>query len=267
MAQIAQLQENQADARTGLKSLNRLNNNAQNSMKDAKVQLDAARDKLDASGAKLAKAKADLAVVKAESEVKFAESNKEIEEGTAEYNTAKAEFDAKKADGEAELENAKEQVIRAENQIDRLSKPSLYVLDRSKLYSYADYAATADRMDAIARLFPIFFFSVAALVCLTTMTRMVDEQRGTIGTFKALGYTNAEIAFKYVNYSVLASALGGTAGVMIGIRVFPKIIFDSWSMMYTLPPIKEIPQYPLMVWTVLAGIAVTTFRSLCFLQE
>ena len=260
-AQIATLLENREEAKTSLADLNELNNSAKNSMSDAKAQLDAANSKLAASRVKLGKAKSDLTKAKKEAEASFAAAEQQIAEGTAEYEAAKTEFNAKKADGEAKLDDAKEQVIRAENQIESLTKPSFYVLDRSKLYSYADYAATADRMDAIARLFPLFFFFVAALVCLTTMTRMVDEQRGTIGTFKALGYSNAEIIFKYANYAVLASALGGILGVNVGIRIFPRIIFDSWSMMYTLPPMQEVPQILLMVLTVMAGIAVTTISA------
>ncbi|MEA4888652.1 MAG: FtsX-like permease family protein [Clostridiaceae bacterium] len=260
-SQIDTLKGNQSDAKKGLADLNNLNNSAKQSMKDAKTQLATSKAKLNAAKAKLAKAKADLAAAKVEAEEKFAAAEKQIAEGTTEYQAAKEEFDTKKAEGEAELEDAKEQVIRAENKIDALSKPSFYVLDRTKLYSYADYAATADRMDGIAKLLPVFFFLVAALVCLTTMTRMVDEQRGTIGAFKALGYTNREIAFKYVSYAVIASALGGTLGVFAGIKVFPRIIFDSWSMMYTLPPMQETPQVLLMVLTVLAGMAITTFAA------
>lgn len=256
--QINTLKANQKDARTGLAELNSLNSSAKQSMQDAESQLAAAKAKLDESRAKLEKAKADLAQAKADAAVKFAAAEKDIAEGTAEYNSAKADFDAKKAEGDAQIEDAKAQVIRGENKIELLSKPNYYVLDRTKLYSYADYSATADQMDAIARIFPVFFFFVAILVCLTTMTRMVDEQRGTIGTFKALGYKKREIVSKYVNYAALASVIGGVAGVIIGVRVFPEIIFNAWSMMYTLPAMTPVPQIPLMALSVVFGIAVTT---------
>lgn len=257
-SQIATLQGNQTSAQTGLDQLTRLNTAAQTSLADAETQLATAKAKLKAARAKLDKAKADLAQAKEDAEIKFAAAEKDIAEGTLEYDAAKKDFDIKKADGEAQIEDGKEQVIRGEDQIERLSKPGYYVLDRNKLYSYADYAATADRMDAIAKIFPLFFLCVAVLVCLTTMTRMVDEQRGTIGTFKALGYRNSEIVYKYVNYAALASTFGGVFGVIIGLKIFPKVIFDSWSMMYTLPPMIETPQLPLMVLTVIVGITVTT---------
>ena len=81
---------------------------------------------------------------------------------------------------------------------------------------------------------------------------MVDEQRGTIGAFKALGYNKSEIVFKYVFYSTLASTMGGVLGVNIGVMIFPRVIFDSWSMMYTLPPMQAVPQTFLMITTVIA---------------
>lgn len=111
---------------------------------------------------------------------------------------------------------------------------SWYVLDRNSHFSYVDYGNCADRMDAIARVFPVFFYLVAALVCLTTMTRMVDEQRGQIGTMKALGYGKISIAMKYMTYAVLASLFGGVAGCFIGLNTFPGIIFRAWGIAYTI---------------------------------
>ena len=107
------------------------------------------------------------------------------------------------------------------------------MLDRSHHYSYVDYEKTADQIDRIAKIFPVFFFIVAGLVCLTTMTRMVDEQRVTIGVYKALGYRSRSIALKYVLYAAVASLFGGVLGVIIGMRVFPEVIYKSWSMLYT----------------------------------
>lgn len=258
---LVTLQNNRSSARSSVKQLNDAEATAKSTLASSKKQLDNAKAQLAQSRAELAQAKKDLAAAKKDAAAKFAKAEQDLADGNAEYDAAKADFDLQKADGQAQIDSAKEQVIRAESDIERLSRPTLYVLDRTKLYSYADYAATADRMDAIARLFPIFFFAVAALVCLTTMTRMVDEERGTIGTFKALGYTDPEIVLKYVTYAILASALGGILGVIVGINVLPEIIFNAWSIMYTLPAMSAVPQYALMAWTVLAGIAVTTVSA------
>ncbi|MBQ4283063.1 MAG: ABC transporter permease, partial [Lachnospira sp.] len=112
-----------------------------------------------------------------------------------------------------------------------------YVLDRDSHYSFRDYQSSADKMETIASVFPVFFMLIAALVCLTTMTRMVEEQRELIGTFKALGYKKSSIAFKYIIYSLVASLTGGIAGCAVGIKIFPVIIYYCWGIMYDLPDI------------------------------
>jgi len=248
-------------AGNGINTITGLNDYAQSQMKSAETQLNSARSKLNAAERELQAGKNELASEKRTAEAQFLAAETALEEGRVQYDEGKKEFDIKKAEGEKALQDGREQIIRAENEIERLAKPSWYVLDRMKLYSYADYAATADRMDAVASLFPVFFFAVAALVCLTTMTRMVDEQRASIGVYKALGYSNNAIAFKYVNYAAIASIFGGILGAIIGIQVFPKIIFNSWSMMYNLPPMLETRQTLLIVLTVLAGFLVTTLTA------
>lgn len=136
-----------------------------------------------------------------------------------------------------------------------------YVLDRNSHYSYRDYGQCADRMSNIAKVFPVFFIFVAALVCLTTMTRMVDEQRGTIGTLKALGYSKFAIAFKYISYSLSASLLGGVVGCIIGLRVFPTVIYTSWNIVYSLPPISYADQTVLSVIAVASMSGITTLAA------
>ncbi len=248
-------------ANDGINTITGLNDYAKDSMESAGNQLAIARNTLNKARKDLNQAKSQLASEKQTANAQFAEAEATLAAGQIEYDAGKAELDQKKAEGAKLIQDGKEKIIRAENEIEKLSKPSWYVLDRTKLYSYADYAATADRMDAIAKLFPVFFFAVAALVCLTTMTRMVDEQRNAIGTYKALGYSNSSIAFKYVNYAALASVLGGVLGVIVGVKVFPKIIFDSWAMMYALPPMQEVVQIPLMVSTVIVGAFATTVTA------
>jgi putative ABC transport system permease protein len=227
---------------------------AQSQLQRAASQLNAARTQLNQTRA----ARDQLA---ATAPAKFAAAEQAIADGQTQYDAASATFEAKKAEGAKRLEDAQAKIIRSEDDIAALAEPTWYVLDRTSVYSYADYASTADRMDAIAALFPVFFFAVAALVCLTTMTRMVDEQRTSIGTYKALGYSPAAIAFKYVSYAALASALGGVVGVAVGIRVFPRIIFNSWAMMYELPPMSETPQWPLLVLTVVVATVLITATS------
>lgn len=136
-----------------------------------------------------------------------------------------------------------------------------YVYDRNSHFSYVDYGNCGDRMDAIAKVFPVFFYLVAALVCLSTMTRMVDEQRGNIGTMKALGYNKARIAMKYIIYAAAASLTGGAAGCMIGLATFPRIIFSSWNIVYTVDKMTAEPQPLLCVISIAAAVFVTVAAS------
>lgn len=172
------------------------------------------------------------------------QGQKDLEDGLAQIETAKKQI----ADSEKELAENEEKIEKEQQkglkEIEKNEKnlnsldAKWIVLDRNSHYSYRDYEACADRMDGIASVFPVFFFLVAALVCMTTMTRMVDEQRTEIGTLKALGYTKFQIAFKYLAYAFLAAVLGSVIGCTIGMFVFPYIIFYAWNTMYTIETIQ-----------------------------
>lgn len=137
-----------------------------------------------------------------------------------------------------------------------------YVLTRESSYSFRDYESSANRMKAIAAVFPLFFIIVAGLVCLTTMTRMVEEERGLIGTYKALGYGKATIALKYVIYAFLASLTGAVIGCAAGLRLFPYIIYESWNIIYQMPAIKYASHTILSVVAVASLILVTLIATL-----
>lgn len=137
-----------------------------------------------------------------------------------------------------------------------------YVLTRESSYSFRDYESSANRMKAIATVFPLFFIIVAGLVCLTTMTRMVEEERGLIGTYKALGYGKATIALKYVIYAFLASLTGAVIGCAAGLRLFQYIIYESWNIIYQMPAIKYASHTILSVVAVASLILVTLIATL-----
>ena len=137
-----------------------------------------------------------------------------------------------------------------------------YVLTRESSYSFRDYESSANRMKAIATVFPLFFIIVAGLVGLTTMTRMVEEERGLIGTYKALGYGKATIALKYVIYAFLASLTGAVIGCAAGLRLFPYIIYESWNIIYQMPAIKYASHTILSVVAVASLILVTLIATL-----
>lgn len=145
-------------------------------------------------------------------------------------------------------------IDKAKAEIDAIKKPEWYVLDRNANSGFVEYDQAAERMNAIARVFPVFFFLIAALVCLTTMTRMVDEQRTYIGTMKALGYGRGSIAFKYLFYAASASILGSIAGLLIGFTLFPTVIFNAYAILFTMPSV--ILRFDVLYAGVSTGFAV-----------
>ena len=171
----------------------------------------------------------------------FDAAQKQLEEGWAEYNAgqtqleeSRTEYESQKAEAEQKLADGLAQLNDAEEQVSQIKKGEWYVLDRTSTMSCVTFAQYADRMDAIARVFPVFFFLVAALVATTTMTRMVDENRLQLGTLKALGYSNAKIAGKYLFYALSASVLGSIVGMVIGFVVFPLIIWYAYQMIFSM---------------------------------
>lgn len=234
-----------------------MNKFVQTQMTNAKKSLESAEVELANAKQQLEDAKNGLNVQQNKAEREFAQAQAQIDAGWVEYEAAKAEFETKKLEGEQQLEDGREQVVRAQQEIDRISEPTWYILGRDMLYSYVDYEMTADRMDALATIFPVIFFLVAALVCYTTMTRMVDEQRGIMGTYKALGYSNASIAGKYMGYAAVASVLGGAVGAVIGVALFPVSIFNTWRLMYTLPDMVRVSQVGVMIFGTVAAALIT----------
>ena len=244
-----------------INSVTQLNRLLRNEMNNAGDQLKQARKQLDDGYRQLSDAEKQLEEGEREAAERFAQAEKDIAAGWAEYETGKEQYEQGKRKGEVELAAGQEKIVRAEDEIDRISKPQWYVLDRNSNISYVDFSMTAGRIDSLAKAFPVFFFLVAALVCLTTMTRMVDEQRGVIGIYKALGYQDKAIAAKYIAYAAIASTLGAAAGLAAGVSIFPEVIYRSWLMKYTMPPLQTVPQPWLMASSLVMGVLVTTLTA------
>ena len=152
----------------------------------------------------------------------------EIAENEAKLEDARKEADEKIADAQTKLDDAKDKIKQIE-------KPEWYILTREENQGYVEYLQDADRIANIGKVFPIVFFVVAALISLTSMNRMVEEQRGEIGTLKALGYNKVQIASKYILYALLATVIGSVLGMCVGFQLIPGIIIDIYGMMYTIP--------------------------------
>lgn len=241
LAAIAQLDAAQADLDAQVAVANAQFAAAEAQLADTKAQLDAAARQIESGKRALASGKR-----------KLTEAKKDYEDGLAEYEDSKAEVDEKLADAEKELADGKRKIDDAKADIAAIEKPKCYVLDRTTNEGYVSFGNDSTIVEGIASVFPIFFFLVAALVCITTMTRMVEEQRTQIGTLKALGYSNAAIMRKYISYSGSAAVLGCVLGFLLGSKLFPMAIWQAYSILYGFSDIEFVfdPVYAALALTV-----------------
>ncbi|WP_242958152.1 FtsX-like permease family protein [Faecalibacterium sp. An121] len=189
-------------------------------------------------------------------------ARQQLDEGWQQYQEGAAAFETQKAQAEAQLADARRQLADAEEQVDDIASGEWYVLDRNSVVSIVFFGQNADRIESIARVFPVFFFLVAALVASTTMTRMVEENRTQMGTFKALGYTDREITAKYLVYGTTAGLLGCIAGMLLGFFGVPSVIWWAYSTVFDLPTFR-LRVYPLLaVLSVVISIGVVGLTTL-----
>ena len=197
-------------------------------LEKAETQLNNAKTEIEKQEEQLEKTKKSTYSQISEAKEELESSKKEIADAEAELETSKAEFNTKIEEAEGKLIDAKEQVAEIE-------KAEWYILDRQQNAGYVSFIQDTKSVENISIVFPIVFFAIAALVSLTSMTRMVEEERQEIGTLKALGYNKFHITLKYIIYSSLACIIGGIIGMNIGFQLLPRIIWDMYEMMYTLP--------------------------------
>lgn len=224
------------------------------SLKSVQIQLATGREAINSSKNSLIEAQNSGIAQLEEAKAQLIEGKTKIQEGEKEL------LEKEKLANE-ELAKAEEEIKKAEEEIAKIKKPELYVLDRKSHYSYVDFENNAKSIDKLSNVFPVFFFIVAALVCLTTMTRMVDEQRVNIGTLKALGYSKGSIAKKFIVYALLASTIGCIIGVVLGFTVLPLIIIDAYKILYILPNVNYVINIPLAILVFVAAIGLTTFAT------
>ena len=234
--------------------LDTLINEADSALKDAKTQLDELESQYNSALRQLNAGKAELEKQRTEGKAQLEEARATLDQGWEDYNAGKDELELRQAEGQIKLDQANEQLIAARYEIEKIQNAEWYMLDRSTNYGFASYKSTVENMDALSQIMPVFFILVAVLVCMTTMTRMVSEDRGHIGTYKALGYENNAIAAKYVLYVVAASVLGGVIGAALGVRLFPQAVYDAWAAMYRQPALKQTLQVGVILVSFLATV-------------
>ena len=167
-----------------------------------------------------------------DNEKKLQDAAKDLKKGEKDLADGKKEYEDAKKDAEDEIAENQQKLNDAKKELEDLEMPEWMVTDREDLPEYTDYGDNADRLRNIGQVFPVIFFLVAALISLTTMTRMVEEQRTQIGTLKALGYKKSAIAAKYICYAFFATLLGSVLGMLIGEKIIPYIIITAYGIMY-----------------------------------
>lgn len=272
LAQKAELQDQLAQVREGIdqilsgqEELESGRRQAEDSFKAAEAQLEASRLELTQGQETLDESRKTLE----EAQAQLDEGWAAWEEGKTQYDEARQEADTQFADAWRELEDGKRALADGRKALAEMEPPTSYVLDRTTNVAYVCFESDAGIVAGISKIFPLFFFAVAALVCLTTMSKMVDEERTQIGIKKALGYSSLAISSKFLLYSGAASLAGCLLGVAMGSVIFPKVIWMGYQIMYNFSPdivlSVDVPLCSLIVVSfTVCMLAVTWF---CCRQE
>lgn len=270
-----QLDQGRADYESGKQQLSA----GYRDLRDGKKELDKAKKELDEAPQKLADARKELADARkelddgwkeyydgeekyADGEKKLADAYRELTDGEKDYREGLREYEDGKAEADEKIADAEEKIADARRKVADIESCEWYLFSRSYNPGYTGYGQDAERMANLASVFPVIFFLVAALVCLTTMTRMVEEQRVQIGSLKAMGYSGLAISRKYLLYGLLPSLTGGVFGLVIGYILFPKMIFTAYQIMYQMPNIELRAYGGISAYSLLAAVACTTLATL-----
>lgn len=231
---------------------------ADSELDKAQGQLDAAKKKLDKAKKQLIKGEKELKKAAKQiksgqkkidggwkelkkQEKKLTDGEEEIASNEVKLADAKEDYKEGREEAKKEIKDGEEKIADAEQDIADIKDPKWYVYDRSTLVEYSGFGENAERLGAIGRVFPVLFFLVEALISLTSMTRMVEEQRTSIGTMKALGYGKFQVALKYLGYAFLATVGGSIIGVLIGEKILPYIIVYAYGILYRHLPEILVP--------------------------
>lgn len=224
-------------------------------MTQAKNAVSSAKKQLAQSKKQLSTAKKELSKQKSALNNALSSGRKKLENARKEYEQGKETFEKQKAEGLKLLQEAEIQLKSMERKIEQIETEAWYVLDRNTNYGYVSYSSTLDSMNAMSELLPIIFIFVAILVCMTTMNRMIDEQRSIIGVYKALGYSNTAISLKYIIYVLCAGLIGCIIGFVAGTGLFPTAVYSAWSSMYSQPQVMIHTFHPsILIFSLVFGM-------------
>lgn len=239
-------------------------------------ELALAKQQIDAGRAQLESAKSALSAAESDGKQQLADAQQQLTDGKTQLEAGRQELEKQKEAGLAQLEagrqeladaqqeaqqelaNAEQKLNDAQKELEAYDDIQWYVFTRDDNPGYSTFLEDANRIDAVAAVFPLFFLLVAALVCLTTMTRLVEERRTEIGTLKALGYASGSIAAKYIIYATLAGLAGCLVGITSGLIILPNVIFNAYCMMYALMPLVFVMPWGYMAIGIAAALICTT---------
>ena len=240
--EIAANQATLDDGQSQLDSARAQLSSGRQQLEEKQAQLNAGQAEIQANTEKLTSSQAELDANEQklldgekeirENEQKLKDAKKDLEDAKKKLSDGKKEYQDGKKEADDKIAEARQKIEDAQKEVDDIETPEWIVTDRNDLPEYSDFGDNAERLKNIGKVFPMIFFLVAALISLTTMTRMVEEQRTQIGTMKALGYGKASIASKYLSYAFLATVGGSIAGVLFGEKVLPFIIIQAYGIMY-----------------------------------
>lgn len=195
------------------------------------------------------------------------EAKNKLDKAESQYNEGLAKFNAEKSKAEKKILDGEKKIKKGEEDIKNIKAPEYYVLSRDDNLGYSEYQDNADRLNSLSQIFPLFFFAIAALVSLTTVTRMIEEQRIQIGTLKALGYNNFDISLKYLVYATTASLFGSFIGLLLGYQFFPRLIYNAYSVMYNLPDLQISYYLKYALISIAIAIACTGLSAYVVLRD
>ena len=240
--EIAANQATLDDGQSQLDSARAQLSSGRQQLEEKQAQLNAGQAEIQANTEKLTSSQAELDANEQklldgekeirENEQKLKDAKKDLEDAKKKLSDGKKEYQDGKKEADDKIAEAQQKIEDAQKEVDDIETPEWILSDRNDLPEYSDFGDNAERLKNIGKVFPMIFFLVAALISLTTMTRMVEEQRTQIGTMKALGYGKASIASKYLSYAFLATVGGSIAGVLFGEKVLPFIIIQAYGIMY-----------------------------------
>jgi putative ABC transport system permease protein len=238
---------------------------------DGQEKLDKAKTDIDSGKAQLDEQLAQLQQIRDVAPQQYSAGMEQYNAAYADYEKGLADYESSKADFDKQISDAEAELKKGENDLAALKKPDIYVLDRNTNIGYACFESDSDIVAQVARVFPIFFILVAALVCMTIMSRMVEEQRTQIGVLKALGYSEGTVMGKFIFYSGLAAMIGCVLGYSLGTYIFPKIIWKTYTLMYLELPIDYMFDSRLaliaLAVSLICSVGVTWFSCRVELSE